>query len=105
MSIEDLSPLTEIAAQYPHALDIINYMWVNASTVVTKVEKVRENIDKVMPRLIKVFHGTDAVTFIRFAGDSIQKIAPEVSHSSHFAFLDALLTVLQIGYSPNPNMV
>lgn len=84
LNVEDLSPLTEIAADYPHALDIINFMWVNASTVGTEAEKVQASIDKTITILLKVFHGTDAVTFIRFASDFMSKIAPEVSTHSHY---------------------
>lgn len=79
LKIEDLSPLTEIAAQNPLVLDILTFMWTNAALVATEVEAIQKSIDKVIPALQNTFNGTDAVTFLSFLGNLIPKLAPEVS--------------------------
>lgn len=89
LHIEDITPLTEIAPQYPHVLDIINFMWINASTIDSEVQTVRESIDRTMPILLSVFDSTDAVTLIRFAGDFLSKVLPSVSHHPLSPFLIA----------------
>lgn len=77
LKLENVSPLTEIAAQQPYVLDIFNMMWTNSSSVDT--EKVRESIDKTMPILLLIFKGTDAVTLVRFAGYFMRNVEPRVS--------------------------
>jgi hypothetical protein len=79
LSLEDISPLVEIAAQYPYALDILKLMWTNASTISDEVEKVQRSIDRTMPILLNVFKDTDAVTLIQFVGEFMSKINPNVS--------------------------
>ena len=83
LSIEDWSPLTEIAPQDSLVLDIITFSWTNASTVSTEVLAVRNSIDKIIPLLLVVFKGTDAVTLVSFIGNLFPKLPPEVSLSSH----------------------
>lgn len=82
LRIEDLSPLTEIAPQYPSVLDILSYTWTNASVISGEVERVRDSIDKYMPMLLVVFKDTDAVTLISFFGNLIPKLVPDVSVDS-----------------------
>jgi hypothetical protein len=79
LHIQDLSPLIEIASQDPLVLEIINFTWLNASTIATDTQVVRESIDKIIPSLVVVFKGTDAVTFISFLGKLLPKLEPEVS--------------------------
>ena len=79
LGLPDLSALIEIASQYPLVLDVIKYMWLNASTLPNETQSVRENVDKVIPSLVLVFKGTDAVTFISFLGDCLPQLEPEVS--------------------------
>lgn len=77
LRMDDISPLTEIAAQYAIILDIIGYTWTTASTIATEEVAVRKSVDKIMPILLNVFQGTDAVTFIAFTGSTLSKINPE----------------------------
>ncbi|KAJ8068250.1 hypothetical protein OCU04_003817 [Sclerotinia nivalis] len=77
LKVEDLSPLTEIAPQYPLVLDILNYTWANGSTINTEVQAVHESINKVIPNLLVVFKGTDAVTFLSFIASFIPKLSSE----------------------------
>jgi hypothetical protein len=79
LHIHDLFPLIKISSQYPLVLDILNYTWLNASTISTEAQTVRENIDNIVPSLVVVFKGTDAVTFINFLGNLLPKLEPEVS--------------------------
>lgn len=78
LRIEDLSPLTEIAVQYPLVLDIFSFTWTNASTI-GPPDAVRESIDKYVTILLVVFKDTDAVTLLNFIGNLIPKLTPEVS--------------------------
>lgn len=79
LNIEDLSSLTEISAQYPLVLDILNFTLTNAATLPTEVDKVQRSIDKLIPTLQNAFKGTDAVTFIAFVGTLVPKLVPEAS--------------------------
>jgi hypothetical protein len=82
LSIEDLSPLTEISAQYALVLDILDFTWANAAISRPKIDSVRKSIDKYIPKLQNVFKGTDAVTFINFMGSFLPKLVPEASYRS-----------------------
>ncbi|KAF7889039.1 hypothetical protein EAF00_009339 [Botryotinia globosa] len=75
LKVEDISSLTEIAPQYPLVLDILNYTWANGSTV--EVQAVYESINRVIPNLLVVFKGTDAVTFLSFISSFIPKLSSE----------------------------
>lgn len=88
LKIEDFSPLTEIAPQCPLVLDILNYTWANASTVNTEVQAVRGSINKVIPNLLLVFKGTDAVTFLSFIASFIPKVTSEVCINTALQLLD-----------------
>jgi Neurochondrin len=79
LHIQDLSPLIEIASQDPLVLEIIKYTWLNASTISDEIQVVREKVDRVIPALVVVFKGTDAVTFLSFLSDLLPKLEPEVS--------------------------
>jgi hypothetical protein len=79
LQIEDLSPLTSLAAQDSSALDIMSFAWTNASANGSETKKVQESIDKYMPKLLDAFKNTDAVTLISFVGNLIPKLTPEVS--------------------------
>lgn len=82
LNIQDLSPLTEISAQYPLALDILSFTWTNAATIPVEIEKVRRSIDIIVSALQVVFKGTDAVTLLGFIGSLLPKLAAEVSTST-----------------------
>jgi len=86
IGVPDISPLIEIANLYPLALDVIKYMWLNASALPDETQVVRENVNKVIPSLVLVFKGTDAVTFISFLGDCFPQLEPEVSSPTKHPF-------------------
>ncbi len=79
MTIEDLSPLTEIAPQQSMVLDIFSRVWTSASTEPLQVPKVRDCINQNIPMLINSFNRTDAVTFVAFVGDILPNLPFEVS--------------------------
>jgi hypothetical protein len=79
LHVQDISSLIEIASHYPLVLEVVKYMWLNASTIPDEIQAVRTNIDKIIPSLVVVFNGTDAVTFISFLGDLLPKLDQEVS--------------------------
>jgi Neurochondrin len=87
LHIEDLSPLVEIASQDPLVMEVVLYTWLSASTVPDEIQVVRASIDRVIPSLVVVFKGTDAVTFINFIGDLLPKLEQEVSPHTKFALL------------------
>lgn len=79
LSVQDVSPLIEIASQHTLVLEIFQYTWLNASSLSVHVPHVRESIDKVIPALVVTFKGTDAVTFLNFLDTLLHRIEPEVS--------------------------
>ena len=92
LHVQDLSPLIELASQDSLVLEIFNYTWLNASIIPTEVQAVRNNIDKIVPSLLVVFKGTDAVTLLSFLGDLIPKMEPEVSFLPSFPIIIQFLT-------------
>lgn len=92
LHVKDLSPLIEIASQYPLVLEVIKYTWLNASTLPEEIQAVRENVNKVVPSLVVVFKGTDAVTFIIFLGDFLPKVEQDVSFQKLFCIISLILT-------------
>lgn len=82
LKVEDLSPLTEIAPDTSLVLDIFDLAWANASTVTDEVPIVKASINNVIPALLLVFKGTDAVTLLSAIGTSMTKIKVEVSVST-----------------------
>ncbi|KAH8805674.1 Neurochondrin-domain-containing protein [Xylogone sp. PMI_703] len=78
MKLDNWSPLTEIAIEHPLVLDIISYTWINAATVSSELQNVQNSIDSVMQKLLLVFQGTDAVTFLRFCANFIKNTQPGV---------------------------
>jgi hypothetical protein len=81
INIEDLSPLTEIALQYPMVLDVLSMAWSNASTDISQVSKVKSSLDEVIPMLLNTFKGTDGVTLLTSIGDALRILPHEVSRT------------------------
>jgi len=102
LNIGDLSPLTEIATQYPLVLEIFGYTWMNASTSSAEIGAVRANIDKIIPALLTAFRQTDAVTLIESLGSFLPKIVPEVSHHMIHFNSDSISNSSK-AISPNPD--
>lgn len=84
LSIQDLSPLVEIAGQYSMALQIFNYMWINSSTDESRAGTVRESINKIIPTFVVIFKGTDAVTLLSSIAELLPNLAPDVRLNSGF---------------------
>jgi Neurochondrin len=78
ITVEDVSPLTEIAHQQPLVLDIFSLAWSNASTGLSEVPAVRASINRIVPMLLNSFRDTDTVTFLAFIGDTLTRLPPEV---------------------------
>lgn len=78
MTLDNWSPLTEIALEQPLVLDIISYTWTNAATLSSEIPSVQSRIDSVMPSLLLVFRDTDAVTFLKFSANFIKNLPSEV---------------------------
>ncbi|KAL2256962.1 hypothetical protein VTK26DRAFT_836 [Humicola hyalothermophila] len=78
IEVEDLSPLTEIAASQPLALDVLLYAWLNAAATATIREGLRAKIDTTVQRLVSSFKGTDAVTLLSFLAALLPRLEPDV---------------------------
>ena len=76
--IQDLTPLWEIAPQYPIALDVFTYAWVNASTVEGEILRTQESIDEVISALLVAFKDTDGVTLVQAVGNILPRLNTEV---------------------------
>ncbi|PQE21609.1 Duf1941 family protein [Rutstroemia sp. NJR-2017a WRK4] len=94
LKVDDLSPMTEIAAQNPLVLEILNFTWANASTMISEVQVVKASINELIPKLLLVFKGTDAVTFLSFIANLFPKIPPEARPGSP-KWLTSLLLLLR----------
>lgn len=78
VSIEDLTPLTEIATAHPLALEALLHAWLNSGSGVTDKAGLRSTIDKSIGNLISSFKGTDAVTLLDFLANLLLRLEPEV---------------------------
>ncbi len=74
LKLEDVSPLIEIASEYCMVLEVFSFAWINLSAEPERQDLVRENMDKILPKLILTFKGTDAVTLIEFLGSLLQRL-------------------------------
>ncbi|APA15219.1 hypothetical protein sscle_14g099890 [Sclerotinia sclerotiorum 1980 UF-70] len=104
LKVEDLSSLTEIAPQYPLVLDIFNYTWANGSTINTEVQAVHESINRVIPNLLVVFKGTDAVTFLTFTASFIPKLSSEALPRNP-KWLKSITTLLRDLVNRKPTLI
>ncbi|CAG8972953.1 hypothetical protein HYALB_00001373 [Hymenoscyphus albidus] len=103
LSVDDFSPLTEIATQYRLVLDVFTYSWMNASVVNDEVATVRASLDKIIPALLVVFKQTDAVTLIQSLGSFFPKLEPEALNPNP-AWLTALISTLRKLVSRKPTL-
>jgi hypothetical protein len=78
-NLEDTSPLTELATQHKLVLDIFSLAWLGASTQDAEVSRVRDSVNKVIPKLLASFSHTDAVTLLACLGETLPKLPAEVS--------------------------
>ncbi|KAH8672064.1 Neurochondrin-domain-containing protein [Tricladium varicosporioides] len=103
LHIPDISALTELATQHSLVLDVLLYMWINASTVSDEISSVHESIDKIIPTLIVSFRQTDAVTFIQCVASLIPKLTPEALPLSP-RWLTPLVSILRGLVSRKPTV-
>jgi hypothetical protein len=79
-TVEDLSPLTEIASSQPRALDTLLYAWLNAMTATPDKKSLGSKIDSTIGSLVASFKGTDAVTLLSFLARLLPRLEPEVGY-------------------------
>ena len=77
-TVEDLTPLTEIAPSQPLVLDILLYAWLNSMAGAAEKPNLRPSIDKTVGNLVASFKGTDAVTLLAFLAKLLPKLELEV---------------------------
>lgn len=68
ISIEDITPLTEIASKHAPVLDILTFAWLNAMIVAEDMSALAQQVDATIQILVSIFKGTDAVTLLEFLG-------------------------------------
>jgi hypothetical protein len=73
LKVEDLSPLTELAASHATALDVFSYAWLNVMVETQDKRGLASNVDQVMQKLVASFTGTDGVTLLEFIGSFFQQ--------------------------------
>ena len=83
IKVEDLSPLTELAASHGAALDVFSYAWLNVMVETQDKHGLASNINQVMQKLVASFTGTDGVTLLEFIGSFFQQADPAVCTPSH----------------------
>lgn len=78
VSVEDLTPLTEIASFQPPAMEVLLHAWLNAMSGADKDKAgLRSTIDKTVANLVASFKGTDAVTLLDFLANLLPRLEPE----------------------------
>ncbi|KAK3942453.1 Neurochondrin-domain-containing protein [Diplogelasinospora grovesii] len=85
LSVDDVSPLTEMAPSQPLVLDIFGYAWLNYSVTLTSlsttpndtdsITSFRSKLDSTIGALVSSFKGTDAVT-LSFLGRVLPSLTP-----------------------------
>jgi hypothetical protein len=78
LSVEDWSPLLEIAPQQPLAIDILKFVLVNGAARPDLLVQVRLRIDEVVPALILGFRNLSTSSLLELLADLFTKLYPEV---------------------------
>jgi hypothetical protein len=78
VSVEDLSPLTEIAPKHPDVLEVFSLAWLNYIAIAGNKSSLSSNIDQTIQQLVSSFKGTDSVTLLAFLGHFIRSANQEV---------------------------
>lgn len=78
MNIEDISPLTEVAATHPESLQVLSFAWLHAQNASQDHAVLRNKIDATIQQLVSSFRGTDGVTLLEFLGSFLHHADPEV---------------------------
>ena len=81
ISIDDVTPLTEMAPSQPLVLDIFIHAWLTYMTQPgSDKSKLRSTIDQTIQNLIASFKNTDAVTLLAFLANLLPRLEPEVRY-------------------------
>lgn len=83
ISIEDITPLTEIAATNPIILDILRHAWLGSMSTTESKHELAQNVDKNLHAVTIAFKGTDAVTLLSFIGSLLPQADPAVCITRH----------------------
>lgn len=79
VSVEDVTPLTEMAPSQPLVLDILLHAWLTYMTQPdSDKSKLRSIIDRTVGNLTASFKNTDAVTLLDFLSNLLPRLEPEV---------------------------
>ncbi|SZF06041.1 unnamed protein product [Blumeria hordei] len=76
LGLDSKVPLIEVAKEEPRALDIFQYAWVNVTATAdgSGLEIVRASMEEVLPQLLDVFKGTEAVTLSNFISNLLSRL-------------------------------
>ncbi|KAK0738243.1 Neurochondrin-domain-containing protein [Schizothecium vesticola] len=78
ISVDDVTPLTEMAPSQPLVLDIFLHAWLTYMTQSgSDKSKLRSIIDQTVRNLVASFKNTDAVTLLAFLANLLPRLEPE----------------------------
>lgn len=79
ISVDDVTPLAEMAPSQPLVLDIFLHAWLTYMTQPdSDKSKLRSTIDRTVGNLTASFKNTDAVTLLDFLANLLPRLEPEV---------------------------
>jgi hypothetical protein len=78
LSVEDWSPLLEIASQQSLAIDVVKFIFLNGAARLDLLLQVRSRLDGVIPALIAGFRDLPVLPLLELLADLFTKLPPEV---------------------------
>ena len=79
LSIEDWSPLVEVAPMQPMALDVIRFALTNGASSPDLVRKVMERLDDIVSPLLVSFRDSEPGPLLECLAFLFTRLPPEVS--------------------------
>lgn len=109
ISIEDITPLTEIAASNPIVFDILRHAWLGSMSTTESKFELAQNINKNLQAMTITFKGTDAVTLLSFVGALLPEADPAVCIQLRDSMIETNVDVrswriIQSGYRLQQNI-
>ncbi|KAK4180034.1 Neurochondrin-domain-containing protein [Triangularia setosa] len=77
-TVDDLSTLTEIAPVQSLVLDTLFYAWLGVMATTADKRALSSKIDQTVGALVVSFRGTDGVTLLKFLGNLLPRLDPEL---------------------------
>ncbi|KAK4169345.1 Neurochondrin-domain-containing protein [Cladorrhinum sp. PSN259] len=94
ITLDDLTPLTEIAPSQPLGLDVLLHAWLSVMTSSPDTATLQPKIESTIGALIISFKGTDAITLLNFLSTLLPRL-PESLLTPNPAWLPQLIEYVQ----------